>query len=146
MGSFLKDCACAKPTRCPHPYTLRFRDVLGKHSIGKHTAWKGTAPYAGRRQDALLSRFGSEEQQPLCARGSPVQHAARAGLVFGVVLPVAECGESELLARPTEQSDVPAASPGRTAPAHHAREHRSGSATERRPSAAVAFTAADGPA
>ncbi|WP_328500290.1 site-specific integrase [Streptomyces sp. NBC_00457] len=30
MGSFFKDCACAKPTRCPHPYTIRFRDALGK--------------------------------------------------------------------------------------------------------------------
>ncbi|MFJ8666256.1 tyrosine-type recombinase/integrase [Streptomyces sp. NPDC093600] len=30
MGSFFKDCGCAKPTRCPHPYSIRFRDVLGK--------------------------------------------------------------------------------------------------------------------
>jgi hypothetical protein len=30
MGSFFKDCVCAKPTRCPHPYTIRFRDALGK--------------------------------------------------------------------------------------------------------------------
>ncbi|MFZ4190524.1 tyrosine-type recombinase/integrase [Streptomyces pseudogriseolus] len=30
MGSFFKDCDCAKPTRCPHPYTIRFRDALGK--------------------------------------------------------------------------------------------------------------------
>ncbi|MER5668823.1 tyrosine-type recombinase/integrase [Streptomyces mirabilis] len=30
MGSFFKDCECAKPTRCPHPYTIRFRDALGK--------------------------------------------------------------------------------------------------------------------
>ncbi|WP_432051895.1 hypothetical protein [Streptomyces xiamenensis] len=25
-----KDCDCAKPTRCPHPYSIRFRDALGK--------------------------------------------------------------------------------------------------------------------
>lgn len=30
MGSFFKGCDCAKPTRCPHPYTIRFRDALGK--------------------------------------------------------------------------------------------------------------------
>ncbi|WP_456293905.1 tyrosine-type recombinase/integrase [Streptomyces anulatus] len=30
MGSFFKECDCAKPTRCPHPYTIRFRDALGK--------------------------------------------------------------------------------------------------------------------
>ncbi|MFF9850436.1 tyrosine-type recombinase/integrase [Streptomyces litmocidini] len=30
MGSFFKDCGCAKPTRCPHPYSIRFRDALGR--------------------------------------------------------------------------------------------------------------------
>ncbi|MFE2560246.1 tyrosine-type recombinase/integrase [Streptomyces sp. NPDC059352] len=30
MGSFFKDCECAKPTRCPHPYSIRFRDPLGR--------------------------------------------------------------------------------------------------------------------
>ncbi|MFJ8129765.1 hypothetical protein [Streptomyces hydrogenans] len=30
MGSFFKDCGCAKPTPCPHPYSIRFRDALGK--------------------------------------------------------------------------------------------------------------------
>ncbi|MFI1658194.1 tyrosine-type recombinase/integrase [Streptomyces sp. NPDC020472] len=30
MGSFFKDCGCVKPTRCPHPYSIRFRDALGK--------------------------------------------------------------------------------------------------------------------
>ncbi|MFF6772822.1 tyrosine-type recombinase/integrase [Streptomyces sp. NPDC012637] len=30
MGSFFKECDCAKPTRCPHPYAIRFRDALGK--------------------------------------------------------------------------------------------------------------------
>ncbi|WP_235882103.1 hypothetical protein [Streptomyces apricus] len=30
MGSFFKDCGCARPTRCPHPYTVRFRNGLGK--------------------------------------------------------------------------------------------------------------------
>ncbi|MGW6900822.1 tyrosine-type recombinase/integrase [Streptomyces sp. NPDC054919] len=30
MGSFFKGCDCAKPTRCPHPYSIRFRDALGK--------------------------------------------------------------------------------------------------------------------
>ncbi|MFI9293759.1 tyrosine-type recombinase/integrase [Streptomyces gardneri] len=31
MGSFFKDCECAKPTRCPHPYSIRFRDPLGEY-------------------------------------------------------------------------------------------------------------------
>ncbi|CAM5667438.1 hypothetical protein [Streptomyces narbonensis] len=30
MGSFYKDCGCTKPTRCPHPYSIRFRDALGR--------------------------------------------------------------------------------------------------------------------
>ncbi|KOG07015.1 MULTISPECIES: hypothetical protein [Streptomyces] len=30
MGSFFKECGCVKPTRCPHPYSIRFRDALGK--------------------------------------------------------------------------------------------------------------------
>ncbi|MEU8699976.1 hypothetical protein AB0C61_20370 [Streptomyces sp. NPDC048680] len=30
MGPFFEDCGCVKPTRCPHPYSIRFRDALGK--------------------------------------------------------------------------------------------------------------------
>ncbi|MFE3519135.1 tyrosine-type recombinase/integrase [Streptomyces sp. NPDC059166] len=30
MGSFFKECGCAKPTRCPHPYAVRFRDATGR--------------------------------------------------------------------------------------------------------------------
>ena len=30
LGSFFKDCCCARPTRCPHPYTIRFCNGLGK--------------------------------------------------------------------------------------------------------------------
>ncbi|MFF5546273.1 tyrosine-type recombinase/integrase [Streptomyces olivaceoviridis] len=30
MGSFFKECGCSRPTRCQHPYTIRFRDALGK--------------------------------------------------------------------------------------------------------------------
>ncbi|MFF8503196.1 hypothetical protein ACF07L_21445 [Streptomyces anulatus] len=29
MGSPFKDCGCAKPTRCPHSCSVRFRDALG---------------------------------------------------------------------------------------------------------------------
>ncbi|MFE7986543.1 tyrosine-type recombinase/integrase [Streptomyces cellulosae] len=32
MGSFFKGCGCARPSRCPHPYTIRFRNGLGKQS------------------------------------------------------------------------------------------------------------------
>ncbi|WP_406406882.1 N-terminal phage integrase SAM-like domain-containing protein [Streptomyces halstedii] len=30
IGSFFKECDCAKPARCPHSYAIRFRDALGK--------------------------------------------------------------------------------------------------------------------
>lgn len=30
MGSFFKECGCPRPTGCSHPYTIRFRDALGK--------------------------------------------------------------------------------------------------------------------
>ncbi|GHG27310.1 hypothetical protein GCM10018777_48160 [Streptomyces albogriseolus] len=29
-GRSSRDCSCARPTRCPHPYTIRFRNGLGK--------------------------------------------------------------------------------------------------------------------
>lgn len=32
IGSFFKDCGCVRPSRCPHPYTIRFRNGLGKQS------------------------------------------------------------------------------------------------------------------
>ncbi|MGW3108808.1 hypothetical protein [Streptomyces sp. NPDC001100] len=32
MGSFFNDCDCTKPTRCPHPYTIRFRNGLGRQT------------------------------------------------------------------------------------------------------------------
>nr|WP_268249481.1 hypothetical protein [Streptomyces poonensis] len=47
MGSFYKDCGCARPTRCPHPYTIRFRDALGKQ---REEAGYGT-------QDAAIERL-----------------------------------------------------------------------------------------
>ncbi|MFF9854051.1 hypothetical protein ACF1G9_35380 [Streptomyces litmocidini] len=37
MGSFFKDCGCAKPTRCPYPYSIRFRDALGKQREQIHS-------------------------------------------------------------------------------------------------------------
>jgi hypothetical protein len=30
MGAFFKECGCSRPTRCSHPYTIQFRDALGK--------------------------------------------------------------------------------------------------------------------
>ncbi|MEV5811072.1 tyrosine-type recombinase/integrase [Streptomyces mutabilis] len=47
MGSFYKGCGCARPTRCPHPYTIRFRDALGKQ---REEAGCGT-------QDAAIERL-----------------------------------------------------------------------------------------
>ncbi len=32
MGTFLKKCDCAKPTRCPHHYTIRFRNPAGRQT------------------------------------------------------------------------------------------------------------------
>ncbi|MCX4775076.1 tyrosine-type recombinase/integrase [Streptomyces sp. NBC_01285] len=39
MGSFFKECECVKPTRCPHPYAVRFRDATGRqrHEAGFRT-------------------------------------------------------------------------------------------------------------
>ncbi|MER5540865.1 tyrosine-type recombinase/integrase [Streptomyces mirabilis] len=30
MGSFFKLCACSRQSRCPHPYTIRYRDATGR--------------------------------------------------------------------------------------------------------------------
>ncbi|WP_425839868.1 tyrosine-type recombinase/integrase [Streptomyces fractus] len=30
MGTFAKPCSCSQPTRCPHPYVIRYRDASGK--------------------------------------------------------------------------------------------------------------------
>lgn len=32
MGPFFKDCVCARPSPCLHPYTIRVRNGLGKQS------------------------------------------------------------------------------------------------------------------
>ncbi|MFJ7962417.1 tyrosine-type recombinase/integrase [Streptomyces sp. NPDC096324] len=32
MGSFFKDCDCVRSSRCPHPYTIRFRNGAGRQS------------------------------------------------------------------------------------------------------------------
>ncbi|MFF6783676.1 tyrosine-type recombinase/integrase [Streptomyces sp. NPDC012510] len=56
MGSFFKTCDCAKPTRCPHPYTIRFRDALGKqreetgHTSQDAAIERLTALYAERKK------------------------------------------------------------------------------------------------
>ncbi|GGW45958.1 hypothetical protein AB0E64_15690 [Streptomyces caelestis] len=34
MRSFFKGCGCARPTWCPHPYTIRFRNGSGKQLEG----------------------------------------------------------------------------------------------------------------
>jgi integrase len=30
MGSFFKSCTCARQSRCPHPYVIRYRDAAGR--------------------------------------------------------------------------------------------------------------------
>ncbi|MFD5662091.1 tyrosine-type recombinase/integrase [Streptomyces hirsutus] len=47
MGSFFKTCSCAKPSRCPHLYTIRFRDARGKQS--EESGY--------RNQDAAIDRL-----------------------------------------------------------------------------------------
>ncbi|MEV5506645.1 tyrosine-type recombinase/integrase [Streptomyces orinoci] len=32
MGTFFKECSCAKPTRCPHAYKIRYRNAAGKQT------------------------------------------------------------------------------------------------------------------
>ncbi|WP_406357218.1 site-specific integrase [Streptomyces sp. NBC_01635] len=47
MGSFSKPCDCPKPSRCPHAYTIRFRDARGKQR--EETGY--------RTQDAAVERL-----------------------------------------------------------------------------------------
>ncbi|MFB8267332.1 tyrosine-type recombinase/integrase [Streptomyces sp. NPDC055955] len=30
MGSYFKTCPCTRPSRCPHPYAIRYRDATGR--------------------------------------------------------------------------------------------------------------------
>ncbi|GAA2258788.1 hypothetical protein GCM10010145_34080 [Streptomyces ruber] len=46
MGPFHEDCGYAGPTWCPHPYTIRFRDALGKQ---REEAGYGTRDAATER-------------------------------------------------------------------------------------------------
>lgn len=32
MGTYAKRCDCARPTSCPHPYTIRFRNAAGRQT------------------------------------------------------------------------------------------------------------------
>ncbi|GAB2797647.1 hypothetical protein GCM10027073_32040 [Streptomyces chlorus] len=47
MGSFFKPCDCARTSRCPHAYPIRFRDARGKQR--EETGY--------RTQDAAVERL-----------------------------------------------------------------------------------------
>ncbi|MGP3756794.1 tyrosine-type recombinase/integrase [Streptomyces sp. IBSNAI001] len=47
MGTFFKECDCVKSTRCPHTYSVRFRNALGKQR--KETGY--------RTQDDAIDRL-----------------------------------------------------------------------------------------
>ncbi|MER6976319.1 hypothetical protein [Streptomyces carpinensis] len=58
MRSFFEECGCSRTTRCPHPYTIRFRDALGeqREEAGYGTQDDGierlTQIYAEKRKTA----------------------------------------------------------------------------------------------
>lgn len=43
MGSFFKKCACGRPARCPHNYTVRYRDLAGRQREESGYATQQTA-------------------------------------------------------------------------------------------------------
>jgi hypothetical protein len=65
MGSFFKDRDCVTPTGCPHPYTIRFRNGLGRQ----------TEEGGFRTQDDAIERlteiYGEEAHGPLRCGGAP---------------------------------------------------------------------------
>jgi hypothetical protein len=75
MGSFFKGCGCSRPTRCPHPYTIRFRDALGKQREEAsydtrddvierltqiYAEKKKTAPFVAEARSELGQQTGAE--------------------------------------------------------------------------------------
>lgn len=82
MGSFFKDCNCDKPSRCPHPYKIRYRDAGGRqreesdyrtqqHAIDRLTEIYNTKRSSGARQQAddwAKMTFGEYTEQWLRSR------------------------------------------------------------------------------
>ncbi|MFZ3572326.1 tyrosine-type recombinase/integrase [Streptomyces sp. BH097] len=62
MGTFFKDCTCKAPTRCPHPYKIRYRDAAGKQreEAGYATQDKATT----RLTELYQAKKGSRKAGP----------------------------------------------------------------------------------
>lgn len=62
MGTFFKECTCKAPTRCPHPYKIRYRDAAGKQreESGYGTQDKATA----RLTELYQSKKGAQKAGP----------------------------------------------------------------------------------
>lgn len=64
MGSFFKDCGCARPKRCPYPYTIRFRNGLG-------TGRGGRVRHAGCAIDRLPQIYAEKKHGAVCRGSAP---------------------------------------------------------------------------
>ncbi|WP_338693732.1 tyrosine-type recombinase/integrase [Streptomyces sp. Q6] len=62
MGTFFKECPCKAPTRCPHPYKIRYRDATGKQreESGYATQDKATT----RLTELYQAKKGSQKAGP----------------------------------------------------------------------------------
>ncbi|MFB6601261.1 tyrosine-type recombinase/integrase [Streptomyces noursei] len=57
MGSLFKNCECLRPTRCPHEYTIRYRNAVGKQTEEGGYATQDDA------KDALTKIYLSKKDQ-----------------------------------------------------------------------------------
>ncbi|WP_344282887.1 tyrosine-type recombinase/integrase [Streptomyces hebeiensis] len=58
MGTFRKTCPCPKPTRCPHPYVIRYRDAQGKQRE------EGGYSTQDEAKDRLIKLHGEKRTTP----------------------------------------------------------------------------------
>lgn len=91
MGSFSKECGCSRPTRCQHPYTIRFRDALGEQ---REEAGFGTQDEATERLTQIYAEKKKTAPVPpasRCARprGAPWRPAS--GRPVGTVVGSGRC-------------------------------------------------------
>ncbi|MGW2877020.1 tyrosine-type recombinase/integrase [Streptomyces sp. NPDC001233] len=71
MGTFKKKCDCTRPTRCPHPYTITFRNAAGRQTE------EGGFPNQTAATDRLIEIYNQKKR-------SGAQHsAAQEALLLG---------------------------------------------------------------
>ncbi|MFJ2734966.1 tyrosine-type recombinase/integrase [Streptomyces sp. NPDC087317] len=69
MGTYSKRCGCARPTNCPHPYTIRFRNAAGRQ----------TEESGYRTQQAAVDRLTEIYQQRRSTPQAAAQEAHELG-------------------------------------------------------------------